>query len=149
MSAIGPGSVSFTGRSGRATFAANTAAGDAAGAPAPEPTPTPAPAPAKKAASKPRLPGLDSLRFFLIAYIAVGHFVAFATRDPFILKLFTQVGVLLQAACCVGRCDNAGCALVLEATISNSSCSMCLHLIISGSMLVKTATAQAASAQER
>lgn len=91
--AVGPGSVSFSGRSGRATFAANTAAGDAAGAPAPEPTPQPAPVPAKKAASKPRLPGLDSLRFFLIAYIAVGHFVAFASKDPFILKLFTQVNV--------------------------------------------------------
>jgi hypothetical protein len=97
--AVGPGSVSFTGRAGRATFTANTAAGDSAGAPAPEPTPVPVPA--KKAASKPRLPGLDSLRFFLIAYIAVGHFVAFATRDPFILKLFTQVGggsVVRQAA---------------------------------------------------
>jgi peptidoglycan/LPS O-acetylase OafA/YrhL len=37
------------------------------------------------------VPGLDSLRFFLIAYIAVGHFVAFATKDPLILKLFSQV----------------------------------------------------------
>lgn len=42
-------------------------------------------------ASKPRLPGLDSLRFFLIAYIGVGHFIAFATRDAFLLKLFSQV----------------------------------------------------------
>ena len=29
----------------------------------------------------------------LIAYIAVGHFVAFATRDPFLLRLLTQVNV--------------------------------------------------------
>lgn len=42
-------------------------------------------------ASKPRLPSLDSLRFFLIAYIGVGHFVAFATKDAFLLKLFSQV----------------------------------------------------------
>jgi hypothetical protein len=41
--------------------------------------------------SKPRLPSLDSLRFFLIAYIGVGHFVAFATKDAFLLKLFSQV----------------------------------------------------------
>jgi hypothetical protein len=102
MAAAGPGSVSFTGRAGRATFAANTAAGDTAGAPAPEPTPAPAPAPAKKAASKPRLPGLDSLRFFLIAYIAVGHFVAFASKDPFILKLFSQVTCMCAAVRCRG-----------------------------------------------
>lgn len=63
-----------------------------------EPAPAAAAAPAKKA-SKPRLPALDSLRFFLIAYIAVGHFVAFATRDPFLLKLLTQVG----RACCCAR----------------------------------------------
>lgn len=98
--AAGSGYVSFTGRSGRATFVANGAAGDAAGAPAPEPTPGPTPGKAK-APSKPRLPGLDSLRFFLIAYIAVGHFVAFATKDAFLLKLFTQVScecLLGQAA---------------------------------------------------
>jgi hypothetical protein len=47
------------------------------------------PKPAK--VSKPRLPSLDSLRFFLIAYIGVGHFVAFATKDAFLLKLFSQV----------------------------------------------------------
>jgi hypothetical protein len=44
-----------------------------------------------KAPSKPRLPSLDSLRFFLIAYIGVGHFVAFATKDAFLVKLFSQV----------------------------------------------------------
>lgn len=69
--------------------AAAAAAGGAEPAPA---APAAASAPAKKA-SKPRLPALDSLRFFLIAYIAVGHFVAFATRDPFLLKLLTQVNV--------------------------------------------------------
>ncbi|GBF97881.1 acyltransferase [Raphidocelis subcapitata] len=66
------------------------AGGDAAAAAAP------APEPAKKP-SKPRLPGLDSLRFFLIAYIGVGHFVSFATRDAFLLKLFTQVNVWVGA----------------------------------------------------
>ncbi|GAB4823535.1 hypothetical protein N2152v2_010581 [Parachlorella kessleri] len=53
-----------------------------------------APAAAKpKAASKARLPSLDALRFFLIAYIAVGHFVAFATTNPFLLQLLTQVNM--------------------------------------------------------
>ncbi|KAF8057114.1 hypothetical protein HT031_006123 [Scenedesmus sp. PABB004] len=51
----------------------------------------------KKAPSKPRLPGLDSLRFFLIAYIAVGHFVAFATSDAFLVRFFTQVNVWVGA----------------------------------------------------
>ena len=59
----------------------------AAGAP---PAPPAAAPPA--AASKTRLPSLDSLRFFLIAYIGVGHFVSFATKDAFLLKLLTQVG---------------------------------------------------------
>ncbi|KAI8468764.1 MAG: acyltransferase family-domain-containing protein [Monoraphidium minutum] len=79
------------------------AAGGAAAAGAPEPeqpaaaaAPAPTPAPAKKA-SKPRLPGLDSLRFFLIAYIGVGHFISFATRDAFLLKLFTQINVWVGA----------------------------------------------------
>ena len=59
-----------------------------------------APAPAAKPAkgpSKPRLPSLDSLRFFLIAYIAVGHFVGFATSNVFLLKLMTQVNVWVGA----------------------------------------------------
>ncbi|KAL4443533.1 hypothetical protein ABPG75_011270 [Micractinium tetrahymenae] len=73
-----------------AVAAAAAAAGDA---PAPAAA---APAPAKKA-SKPRLPALDSLRFFLIAYIGVGHFVAFATKDSLLLKLFTQVNVWVGA----------------------------------------------------
>ena len=71
------------------------AAAAAAGEPAPAAAAAAAPAvaaPAKKAPSKPRLPALDSLRFFLIAYIGVGHFVSFATKDAFLLKLLTQVG---------------------------------------------------------
>jgi len=56
-----------------------------------------APAKAAKGPSKPRLPSLDSLRFFLIAYIAVGHFVGFATSNVFALKLFTQVNVWVGA----------------------------------------------------
>lgn len=47
----------------------------------------------KQPSGKARLPSLDSLRFFLIAYIAVGHFVAFATTNPFLLRLLTQVNV--------------------------------------------------------
>lgn len=47
--------------------------------------------------SKPRLPALDSLRFFLIAYICVGHFVAFATADALVLRLCTQVNVWVGA----------------------------------------------------
>jgi len=55
-------------------------------------------APAKpKGPSKARLPSLDSLRFFLIAYIAVGHFVGFATSNAFLLKLLTQVNVWVGA----------------------------------------------------
>jgi peptidoglycan/LPS O-acetylase OafA/YrhL len=61
------------------------------------PAASPAPEPAPKKASKPRLPALDSLRFFLIAYIGVGHFVSFATRDAFLLKLFTQINVWVGA----------------------------------------------------
>lgn len=70
------------------------AAAHAAASPAPEPAAsTPAAPPPAKGPSKARLPALDSLRFFLIAYIAVGHFVAFATKDPFLLRLLTQVNV--------------------------------------------------------
>lgn len=96
-----PGSASFQGGGAEACFgrpalaatpterpgaAAAASAGDAA----PVATAPTAAAPAKKA-SKPRLPALDSLRFFLIAYIGVGHFVAFATKDALLLKLFSQV----------------------------------------------------------
>jgi hypothetical protein len=60
-----------------------------------------------KPASKPRLPSLDSLRFWLIAYIGVGHFIAFATKDAFILKLFTQVRRLPRQGK-EGRCRAGG-----------------------------------------
>lgn len=89
----GCGSASFHNGYGGATWRTCAAAGDAVPAPAEGATAAaPAAAPAKKA-SKPHLPALDSLRFFLIAYIGVGHFVTFATRDPFLLKLLTQINV--------------------------------------------------------
>lgn len=47
--------------------------------------------------SKPRLPSLDSLRFFLISYITVGHFISFATQDLTVIKLFAQVNVWVGA----------------------------------------------------
>jgi len=50
-----------------------------------------------KPAKKPRLPALDSIRFFLISYIAVGHFIAFGTKDLFLQKLFSQVNVVVGA----------------------------------------------------
>eukprot|EP00873_Tetraselmis_striata_P004256 jgi/Tetstr1/424520/TSEL_015048.t1 len=59
--------------------------------------------PAKQAAAppakvkKPRLPYLDSLRFFLIAYIATGHFIAFAAPSTFVMKFFAQVNVVVGA----------------------------------------------------
>lgn len=58
------------------------------------PAETPPPA---KPAKKPRLPALDSVRFFLIAYIATGHFVACATKDVTILTFFTQINVVVGA----------------------------------------------------
>lgn len=58
-----------------------------------------------KAPAKPRLPSLDSLRFFLIAYIGVGHFVAFATKDAFLLKLFSQVCLFVVVLSVVVSCE--------------------------------------------
>lgn len=46
---------------------------------------------------KPRLPAMDSMRFFLIGYIAIGHFIACATRDPLLLKMLSQVNVVVGA----------------------------------------------------
>ena len=37
------------------------------------------------------------MRFFLIAYIAVGHFAAFGTSNAFALRLLTQVNVWVGA----------------------------------------------------
>ena len=48
-------------------------------------------------ASKPRLPALDSIRFFLIAYIGVGHFIACATKNALTLASFSQVNVVVGA----------------------------------------------------
>uniref|UniRef100_A0A7S1N0G5 Acyltransferase 3 domain-containing protein n=1 Tax=Eutreptiella gymnastica TaxID=73025 RepID=A0A7S1N0G5_9EUGL len=55
-----------------------------------------APAPPKPA-KKPRLPALDSIRFFLISYIVVGHFIQVCTANTLILKLFTQINVVVGA----------------------------------------------------
>lgn len=52
---------------------------------------------ATKAVKKPRLPALDSIRFFLITYISVGHFIACATRDPLTLAALSQVNVVVGA----------------------------------------------------
>ena len=46
---------------------------------------------------KPRLPALDSIRFFLIAYIGVGHFIACATRETSTLAALSQVNVVVGA----------------------------------------------------
>ena len=40
---------------------------------------------------------MDSMRFFLIGYIAIGHFIACATRDPLLLKMLSQVNVVVGA----------------------------------------------------
>ena len=48
-------------------------------------------------AKKPRLPALDSIRFFLIAYIGVGHFIACATRETSTLAALSQVNVVVGA----------------------------------------------------
>jgi peptidoglycan/LPS O-acetylase OafA/YrhL len=50
-----------------------------------------------KKPSKPRLPALDSIRFFLISYIVVGHFIQTCVTDATILKLFTQINVVVGA----------------------------------------------------
>jgi len=55
------------------------------------------PAVPAKTMQKPRLPGLDSVRFFLIAYIATGHFIACATKNPTILRFATQINVVVGA----------------------------------------------------
>ncbi len=60
------------------------AAADGAAAPAPK-------------AKRPRIPALEAVRFSLISYICVGHFVAMATKDTFFLRLFSQVNVAVGA----------------------------------------------------
>jgi len=46
---------------------------------------------------KPRIGALDSLRFILIAYIASGHFIHTATKNPFLLRMITQINVVVGA----------------------------------------------------
>eukprot|EP00930_Biecheleria_cincta_P083040 TRINITY_DN72686_c0_g1_i1.p1 TRINITY_DN72686_c0_g1~~TRINITY_DN72686_c0_g1_i1.p1 ORF type:complete len:544 (-),score=91.57 TRINITY_DN72686_c0_g1_i1:184-1737(-) len=46
---------------------------------------------------KPRIAALDSLRFVLIAYIASGHFIFTATSNKFLLRLITQINVVVGA----------------------------------------------------
>lgn len=81
--------------SGRSTVAPCRASSEAAPAsPGDDSKPV---APAVVKTKKPRLPYLDSLRFFLIAYIATGHFIAFAAPSAFVMKLFAQVNVVVGA----------------------------------------------------
>merc|ERR1719353_218622 len=52
----------------------------------------------RKKRTKPRLPALDSTRFFLIAYIALVHFMAAGgVRNAFALKFISQVNVVVGA----------------------------------------------------
>ena len=51
----------------------------------------------KKGPSRPFIPALDSTRFFLISYIAVGHFIACCTKNPLALALLSQVNVVVGA----------------------------------------------------
>jgi peptidoglycan/LPS O-acetylase OafA/YrhL len=46
---------------------------------------------------KPRIDALDSLRFFLIAYIASGHFIHTATKSMLVLRLISQINVVVGA----------------------------------------------------
>eukprot|EP00933_Yihiella_yeosuensis_P039560 TRINITY_DN3361_c0_g4_i1.p1 TRINITY_DN3361_c0_g4~~TRINITY_DN3361_c0_g4_i1.p1 ORF type:complete len:474 (+),score=66.77 TRINITY_DN3361_c0_g4_i1:45-1424(+) len=48
-------------------------------------------------AKKPRIDSFDSLRFFLIFYIATGHFIQTATSNSFLLRLCTQINVVVGA----------------------------------------------------
>ena len=88
----GPGLVSF-----RAASPGGKKAVSSTSPTSPAPVTAQPSAPPAKGPSKARLPSLDSLRFFLIAYIAVGHFVAFATSDALALRLLTQVNVWVGA----------------------------------------------------
>ena len=54
---------------------------------------TAAPAPAKRI----RISAFDSMRFFLITFICIGHFIRFADPSPLIMNLFSQVNVLVGA----------------------------------------------------
>jgi len=45
----------------------------------------------------PRIDALEGLRFLLIAYIASGHFIHTATSNKFLLRLITQINVVVGA----------------------------------------------------
>jgi|EP00670_Eutreptiella_braarudii_P006038 peptidoglycan/LPS O-acetylase OafA/YrhL len=55
---------------------------------------TPAPAPKAK---RPHIPALDTVRFFLISYIVVGHFIQVATKNELLLRLCQQINVVVGA----------------------------------------------------
>ncbi len=46
---------------------------------------------------KPQVLQLTSIRFFLIAYIAIAHFTRFGTENVTILKIFAQENVVVGA----------------------------------------------------
>jgi peptidoglycan/LPS O-acetylase OafA/YrhL len=46
---------------------------------------------------KPPILQLTSIRFFLIAYIVVAHFIKFGTKNEFLLKFFSQQNVVVGA----------------------------------------------------
>ena len=74
-----------TTRSGAQTTALKTTGGDAA---------PPAAAPAKRV----RISAFDSMRFFLIAFICIGHFIRFAEpSSAIVLNFFSQVNVVVGA----------------------------------------------------
>jgi len=50
-----------------------------------------------KKAPRPHLPALDTVRFFLISYIVVGHFIQVATTNVLLLRLFCQINVVVGA----------------------------------------------------
>jgi len=55
------------------------------------------PAPAKAPAKRVRISAFDSMRFFLIAFICVGHFVRFVDPNKFFMNFFSQVNVVVGA----------------------------------------------------
>lgn len=56
-----------------------------------------APSEAPKSSKKIRIQAFDSMRFFLIIQIVLGHFISFANPSPAILKFFSQHNVLVGA----------------------------------------------------
>jgi len=50
-----------------------------------------------KPAKAPRIDAFDSIRFFLIFYIACGHFISFAAPSRFAFRAMTQINVVVGA----------------------------------------------------